>query len=135
MCICALATFIDHGASMSNPEVFIGCTSSLTLVLKYRDISVRVDRVKAAKKWVAAQNGSILLLPFWDQHPPTIGVNLRLVNYYATHKDENIGNHGYIGNLILWIYRIYRWIFWKKKFNMLKLDQNSWKCKKNLIAM
>ena len=28
--------------------------------------------------------------------------------------DENIGNHEYIGNLILWIYKIYRQIFWKK---------------------
>ena len=27
-------------------------------------------------------------------------------------KDENIGNHGYIGNSILKIYRIYRRYFW-----------------------
>ena len=33
-------------------------------------------------------------------------------------KDENIGNHGYIGISILWIYR---WIFWKKKSVGLKL--------------
>ena len=29
-------------------------------------------------------------------------------------KDENIGNHRYIGTSILQIYRIYRRIFWKK---------------------
>ena len=28
--------------------------------------------------------------------------------HLITINDENIGNHGYIGNLILWIYRIYR---------------------------
>ena len=33
-------------------------------------------------------------------------------------KDENIGNHGYIGISIL---RIYQWIFWKKISISLKL--------------
>ena len=28
--------------------------------------------------------------------------------HLITINDENIGNHGYIGNLILWIYRIYQ---------------------------
>ena len=35
--------------------------------------------------------------------------------------EENIGNHGYIGISILQIYRIYRWIFWKKISVSLKL--------------
>ena len=33
-------------------------------------------------------------------------------------KDENIGNHGYIGTSILWIYQR---IFWKKILVSLKL--------------
>ena len=39
-------------------------------------------------------------------------------------KDENIGNHGYIGTSILWIYRIYRRYiggYWKKILVDLKL--------------
>ena len=39
-------------------------------------------------------------------------------------KDENIGNHGYIGTLIL---QIYRRIFWKKisvSLKLLKIHEN-----------
>ena len=54
-------------------------------------------------------------------------------------KDENIGNHRYIGISILWIYRIYqRYIggyFEKKYINELKIDENSWKYKKNLVEI
>ena len=42
----------------------------------------------------------------------------------VTVKDENIGNHGYIGTSILWIYRIYRRYidgYWKKILVDLKL--------------
>ena len=53
-------------------------------------------------------------------------------------KDENIGNHEYIGTLTLWIYPIY----WKyiidileKNIDKPEIDQNSWKCKKNFIKM
>ena len=38
--------------------------------------------------------------------------------FYSISKDENIGNHGYIGISIL---RIYRQIFWKKISVSLKL--------------
>ena len=42
-----------------------------------------------------------------------------------SNKDENISNHGYIGTLIL---RIYRQM--EKNIDKPKIDQNSWKYKK-----
>ena len=53
-------------------------------------------------------------------------------------KDKNIGNHGYIGNLILRIYRIsekYQRIFWKKILISKKLIKTHKNVKKNLIIM
>ena len=54
-------------------------------------------------------------------------------------KDENIGNHGYIGNLILRIYRIYRrnidGYFGKKNLIGKKLIKTHKNVKKNLITM
>ena len=60
-------------------------------------------------------------------------------------KDENIGNHRYIGTLILRIYRIYRkYIGYigdisvdilEKNIGKLEIVKNSWKCKKNFIII
>ena len=50
-------------------------------------------------------------------------------------KDENIGNHGYIGASILWIYRRYIGEYFGKNVGRLKIIKNSWKCKKNLILI
>ena len=53
-------------------------------------------------------------------------------------KNENIGNHRYIGTSILWIYRIYqRYIggYFGTKYRSPKIDQKSWKCKKKLLEM
>ena len=33
--------------------------------------------------------------------------NMKIISFILT-NDENIGNHGYIGTSILWIYLIYR---------------------------
>ena len=51
-------------------------------------------------------------------------------------KDENIDNEGYIGTSILRIYWGYISVYFgKKNINKPKIDQNSWKCKKNLIEI
>ena len=56
-----------------------------------------------------------------------------------TANDENIGNHGYIGNLILRIYRIYRrnidGYFGKKILIGKKLIKTHKNVKKNLITI
>ena len=64
-----------------------------------------------------------------------------MVEYKGSIKDENIGNHRYIGNSILRIYRIYRRYFGyignisADIIGRIKIVKNSWKCKKNLIII
>ena len=59
--------------------------------------------------------------------------------YLVLVKDENIGNYGYIGNLILRIYQIYRrnidGYFGKKILIGKKLIEAHKNVKKNLITM
>ena len=50
-------------------------------------------------------------------------------------KDENIGNHRYIGISILQIYQRYIGGYLKKNIDKLKIIKNSWKCKENLIII
>ena len=44
-----------------------------------------------------------------------------------TTMEENIGNHGYIGDISAGIL--------EKNIGKLKIVKNSWKCKKNLIII
>ena len=61
------------------------------------------------------------------------------LNHMLKNNDENIGNHGYIGNLILRIYRIYRrnidGYFGKKILIGKKLIKTHKNVKKNLITI
>ena len=62
---------------------------------------------------------SFLIIDTLDKNDDDIGDDD--LNWYILVKDENIGNHGYIGNLILRIYRRNIGGYFGKKFRYAKM--------------